>query len=386
MKSFLNLPYGGALVQRVAAPSSLQFPPATPELSVNKIIESDFFNIATGAFSPLHGFMGSKDFHSVCTSNRLSSQDLVWTIPIVFDITDAEKEKIGNHEQVLLRSQESGELIGFIRVREVFPHDRELRIKGTYQITDSSHPGVKLVSEMGPHLVAGEITAFSTALSQTPLTYPAQVRAQLTEMGLKRVAGFQTRNVVHRAHEYLQRVALEVCDGLLVHPVVGWKKAGDFRPEAVKLGYISFIDAYYPKERVLLAFLNLAMRYAGPKEAVFHAIVRKNFGCSHFIVGRDHAGVGGFYDSYAAHDFINTLPDMGIEFLKLREPFYCRRCEGIATDHSCGHAESDREYISGTKIRKILVEGKNPEHHIFRTEVLESLRPLGEKGLFYETH
>jgi sulfate adenylyltransferase len=384
MKTSLNEPYGGALVQRVTPKTSLTGKD-WPVLSVNSITESDFFNICVGSFSPLCGFMGAADFESVCRHNRLASHgNLTWTIPIAFDITEAEYQIVKKNQRVFLKSATNGNLIGFIEPSEIYVHDKSLRIQGTYGVNDPEHPGVKLVQDMGPYLVAGKVTAFEDALAQDPLAYPSGVRARLTEMGISRVAGFQTRNVPHRAHEYLQRVALEVSEGLLVHPVVGWKKQGDFRPEAVKTAYTNFINSYYPRNNVLLAFLNLAMRYAGPKEAVFHAIVRKNYGCSHFVVGRDHAGVGGFYDAYAGHDLVKSLPPLGIDILCLREPFYCAKCEGLASDRSCGHESSYREYISGTKIRRILSKGNDPSHHIFRNEVLESLKSMGTKEIFFE--
>lgn len=382
MSAALNLPYGGVLVRRISAPGSV-LPDGLPVLVIDDIIESDLLNLATGAFSPLDGFMDSKTLASVCSSNRLPG-GLPWTIPIVFPLSAEQRGEIGDAALVALKSAVTGKVLGTITPSEVYAHDKEARIAATYGTSDDAHPGVKLVRGMGPFLLAGKITVREDALSPDPLAYPAGVRARLSEMGLAKVAGFQTRNVVHRAHEYLQRVALEVCGGLLVHPVVGWKKSGDFRPEAVRRGYEEFIRKFYPPKKVLLAFLKVAMRYAGPKEAVFHAIIRKNYGCSHFIVGRDHAGVGGFYGTYAAHEIFDTMPPLGIEILRLREPFYCSKCDGVATDNTCGHAESDREYISGTKVRGILTGGGDPAHHIFRTDVLESLRLLKESGLFYD--
>jgi sulfate adenylyltransferase len=382
MTAVLNAPYGGILVRRISAPGSA-LPKGTPLLVIDDIVESDLLNLATGAFSPLDGFMDSKTLASVCASNRLPD-GLPWTIPIAFAISAEQRREIEGAALVALKSAVTGKLVGTIAPSEVYAHDKEARISATFGTNDDAHPGVKLVRGMGPFLLAGKISAFEDALSSDPLAYPAGVRARLSAMGLNKVAGFQTRNVVHRAHEYLQRVALEVCGGLLVHPVVGWKKSGDFRPEAVRRGYEEFIRKFYPPKKVLLAFLKVAMRYAGPKEAVFHAIIRKNYGCTHFIVGRDHAGVGGFYETYAAHQIFETMPPLGIEILRLREPFYCVKCDGVATDNSCGHSDSDREYISGTKVRSILTGGGDPAHHIFRTDVLDSLRPLKESGLFYE--
>jgi len=382
MGADLNAPYGGALVQRIVPRASVRAEGA-PVLTVDEIVESDLLNLATGAFSPLDGFMDLKTLESVCTSSRLAAGGLPWTIPVVFDLTEEQRLLIKDAPLVVLKSASTGREFGTIAPAQIYPHDKDMRIAATFGTSDESHPGVKLVRGMGPHLLAGRIAVFEDALSKDALAHPAGVRARLKELGLTKVAGFQTRNVVHRAHEYLQRVALEVCGGLLVHPVVGWKKPGDFRPEAVRRGYEEFIRSFYPADKVLLAFLNVAMRYAGPKEAVFHAIIRKNYGCSHFVVGRDHAGVGGFYNTYAAHAIFDTLPPLGIEILRLREPFYCFKCDGLATDNTCGHGEADRDYISGTKVRKILTGGGDPAHHIFRKEVLHSLQEL-RGGLFYD--
>lgn len=377
----LNQAYGGILVDRSVP---YQDPDGAPILVVNKLIECDFINIATGIFSPLTGFMGKDDFETVCRENHLSQRELPWTIPIVFDVDENDLKIIKNQHKIYLVSQETNKLIGFLEPSEVYLHDKELRISSTFGTDDPRHPGVKLVQSMKSHLLSGKVTVFSDVLGQ-PLQYPKWVREALTDKGLKTVAGFQTRNIPHRAHEYLQRVALELCDGLLIQPIIGWKKIGDFRPEVVKAVYDDFIKEFYPVSRVLLTFLNTAMRYAGPKEAVFHAIIRKNFGCSHFIVGRDHAGVGGFYGKYAAQDIFTTLPDLGINILKLCGPFYCKKCAQIVTEKTCAHAPEYHEEISGTKVREILARGSDPEGHFLRQEVLDSLSPFQKEGqVFYE--
>lgn len=385
-KASLNTPYGGKLIQRMAPRAAGSAPGNSSDfiLTINEIVVSDLINIATGAFSPLTGFMGSKEFASVCKEDRLAESGLPWTIPIVCDISDDEKVALERNKRVELRAATSGKTVGWLEPSEIYPHDKKLHIAATFGTNDSSHPGVERVLAMKAWLVAGKVTLYEDSVLPDPLAHPTGVREMMTRMQLTRVAGFQTRNVVHRAHEHLQRLALEVVGGLLVHPVVGWKKAGDFRPEVVQRGYRHFIDSYFPKDKVILAFLTLAMRYAGPREAVFHAIIRKNYGCSHFIVGRDHAGVGGFYGTYAAHEIFDTLPELGIEILRLREPFYCARCEGVTTDRACGHAESERKYISGTRIRKILNDGSDPAGHIFRTEVLAALSVFKKEELFFE--
>lgn len=380
----LNRPHGKNLVNRITDESAVK-KQNLPILRVGQIVESDFLNIATGVFSPLTGFMGKMDFESVCHSSRLQDPHLVWTIPITFDVDQADLNVIASHSKVLLQSENTGRLIGYIEPLEVYANDKNLRIRSTFGTEDDSHPGVAQVLNMKPHLLAGKITAFREALEPDPLSYPDGVRKRLQEMGLKTVAGFQTRNVVHRAHEYLQRIALEICDGLLIHPVVGWKKSGDFRLEVVKDVYERFIADFYNPQSAVLAFLNVAMRYAGPKEAVFHAIIRKNYGCSHFIVGRDHAGVGGFYDKYAAHRIFDSLPDLGITILKLCGPYYCRKCGLIVTEKTCGHDLKEHEEISGTKVRDIISRGQDPQHHFLRQEVLDYLEPFRREGkVFYE--
>lgn len=382
----LNAPYGGSLISRIEPRKKHESVLSTlPALRASQVVHSDLLNIANGSFSPLTGFMGKAEIESVCLQMRLSSGE-PWTIPIVFELTEEEKNLIGNAERIAIRAYNSEELIGIVEIKSLFAYDKEARILGTFGTTDATHPGVNLVSKAGPYALSGTVIAFAEAYENAFMNTksPKEVREALEKMNLLSIAGFQTRNVIHRAHEYLQRVALEVCGGLLVHPVVGWKKSGDFRPEAVRGAYTKFIDAFYPKEKVRLEFLNIAMRYAGPKEAVMHAIIRKNYGCSHFIVGRDHAGVGGFYSSYAAHEIFDQIPHLGIEILRLREPFYCKKCGSVATDRTCGHAESDREFISGTKVRKILSSKSEPSSDIFRPEVLEYLRHFSLEELFFE--
>ena len=380
----LNSPYGGVLVRRFSAPKDDEEINSSNSLIVSEIIESDLWNIATGAFSPLQHFMGERDFLSVCQNMRLDDSKLSWTIPIVLDLSEDEKDRISGKPKVYLISQKAGQPIGFIEPEDIYRHDRDLHLRSVFGTTDKNHPGVNVVTQMKSYLLGGRVHAFEHAFLDQSLPTPIVIRRILEEKGLSRLAGFQTRNVVHRAHEYLQRVALEAVGGILIQPVVGWKKKGDFKPDVIKKTYGHFIESYYPKDRALLAFLNLAMRYAGPKEAVLHAIVRKNFGCSHFIVGRDHAGVGEFYDKYSAHNIFELIDDIGIQILKLREPYYCLKCSTITSDNACNHEENVKEYISGTKIRAILKSGSDPAGQIFRKEVLDILNTIPRENLFYE--
>ncbi len=375
----MNKPYGNVLTQSVIS----ELPTTDAEIDTNSLIRSEAINIAIGAFSPLSGFMNEADFNSVCTKQSLSTIPLTWTIPVVFDISQPEKVKLENKKRILLKY--NSENYGMLEVESIFQQDKKLRCQSVYGTLDESHPGVKLVSEMGNFLISGKVFVLKSYIDKYVKDTPISIREKIQKAKLNTVAGFQTRNAIHRAHEYLQRTALELCDGLLVQPVVGWKKIGDFIPEAVRASYETFIKDYFPKNKVILSFLELAMRYAGPNEAVFHAIIRKNYGCTHFIVGRDHAGVGSFYGTYDAQDIFDRLPyPLGIEILKLKEPFYCKKCECIASEKTCGHSENEREYISGTKIRNILNTGKAPNSNIFRPEVLQSLNEI-KGNLFYES-
>lgn len=378
----LNSPYGDVLIDKVVnrSPGKLSSIP----LFLDEVQESDLINIGTGAFSPLNGFMNSQNFLSVCRESVLRSNGLPWTIPIVLDVDSEEARRVEIGTPVLLISRTTNAEIGYIVPEEVFKHDKSMHKVSTFGTVDLAHPGVARVEKMKDFLLAGEIFLFREALSTDPLSYPAQVREFLTKNEIWKIAGFQTRNVVHRAHEYLQRVAIESVGAVLVHPVVGWKKRGDFRAEVVKSAYEEFIKNYYPEKSAVLAFLKLAMRYAGPREAVFHAIVRKNYGCSHFIVGRDHAGVGDYYERYAGHKIFDSLPHLGIEILRLFEPFYCEKCDSIASEKTCGHGDENREYISGTKIRKILNDGADPRGHIFRGDVLKRIKTFSNSEIFYE--
>jgi sulfate adenylyltransferase len=248
--------------------------------------------------------------------------------------------------------------------------------------TEPEHPGVSHLMTIGEFFVGGPIKFKQRVpldISEFELT-PAETKALFKDRGWKSVVGFQTRNVPHRAHEYLQRVALETSDGLFVQPLVGRKRAGDYSPMAVIRGYQALVDGFFPKDRVVLGLLSTAMRYAGPREAIFHAIIRRNYGCTKFIVGRDHAGVGGYYGKYDAHALTRRFDgDLGIDVLRLHGPYYCRACDGIVTEQTCPHAETDPTAvceISGTDMRAILVEGRPPEPHIMRPEIIASLRDV----------
>lgn len=377
--SQLNSPYGGTLIESIASDRITN----VPVVQIGQHTASDIFNIATGAFSPLNGFMGQSDFQSVCEHGRLYDSQLPFTIPVIWDVSSEDADKIRIGGQVEVARQSDPVPLGYVNVSEMFPFDKQVYVESVYGTDDLSHPGVNFVQSMGDMLVAGQVFLYEHALPADQTAIPRGTRQALQEKGLTRVAGFQTRNVVHRGHEHQLRTALDVCGGLLIHPIVGWKKSGDFRPEVIRDGYRVFIDTYLPPEKVVLAFLDTTMRYAGPKEAVFHAIIRRNYGCSHFIVGRDHAGVGGFYDTYAAHQIFDRLPDLGIEILRFSGAFFCHRCGSTATDHSCGHSDEHRNYLAGQDIRALFAGGKEPDAQFLRKEVFECIKEYQRKGRLF---
>jgi sulfate adenylyltransferase len=332
-----------------------------------------------GVFFPLSGFMTELEFES-CVHHLKLPEGAIFPIPIVFDIS---KQLLGEAQKAStwdLYFEEK--LVGKLFPTSFYTPQKELVAEKVFGTKDLSHPGVKHLFEMGDIFVGGQIELIKRPqfeFSQYELS-PEETKAYFKKMGWKKVAGFQTRNAPHRAHEYLQRVALEVTDGLLIQPLVGKKKPGDFAPEAVLKGYEALIKNYYPEDRVKLSILSTVMRYAGPREALFHAIIRRNYGCTHFVVGRDHAGVGNFYDLYAAHKLVKKYEDqIGIEILALNGPYLCHKCDSIVTSKTCKHQITSPEStfeISGTYIRKQLQEVSDVDTKIIRPEVLEALKGM----------
>ncbi|MCX5749192.1 MAG: sulfate adenylyltransferase [Candidatus Saganbacteria bacterium] len=376
----MNKPYGGKLIDRYDLP--VKTPAYDHEVTVSDVVVSDLYNIADGVFSPLEGFMTAKEFNSVVMKGVF--RDLPWTIPILIDVDKAEAIAAGRSKLVGIRNKE-GKLFASVEVEDVYAHNKELHAEKVFGTNDKKHPGVNFVHNMKEYLIGGKILVHKRARHFGSYMSPRQTRTMFEKLDLKTIAGFQTRNVLHRAHEYLQRCALELVDGLFLQPIVGWKKPGDFTAEAVIKAYREFIKDYYPRKRIVLGTLKTAMRYAGPKEAVFHAIIRKNFGCTHFIVGRDHAGVGGYYGKYEAHDIFDRIRDLGITILRFKEPLYCSKCDLIVTEKTCGHNKKYHQEISGTLVRSIIKKGDQPKHKIFRPEVYDVLvREFKAHHLFYE--
>jgi sulfate adenylyltransferase len=371
-------PHGGKLVTKILSKAEAKKVLARSyrRIAVNRDFILDLEKIAIGAYSPLTGFMKREDVASVVHRMRLSSGE-PWTIPIVLMLPKNLANTLKDNEKIIL-CEENGKEVGLMRVEDVFSFDKKIWAEKVFGINSHAHPGVKRLFEGHSELVGGEIWLIEKYLFEFEkfnLT-PSQTRAIIKRRGWQTVAGFQTRNVPHRAHEYLQKIALTVTDGILIHPIIGWKKDGDFKPEIVIKAYKVLIDRYFPKNSVIFAGLATAMRYAGPREAVFHAIIRKNYGCTHFIVGRDHAGVGEFYGKYDAHEIFQQFPDLGIVPLLLREPYYCKKCKEIVSDRVCPHGERWHQYISGTMIRKKLCSAKTIAQQFMRKEVFEVIKKI----------
>lgn len=340
----------------------------------------DLIYIVNGVFYPLGGFMDDREYQSVVEAMSLADGS-PWTLPIHLAISPEVYDKCKSGGTVGLAYQ--GKTIGTLENACVYRITVE-EIGKIYGTTSEKHPGVRKEKERGAYRLGGRINLQDDSVLDGALS-PAQTKAVFRERGWRSVAGFQTRNALHRAHEYLQRVALEVCDGLFINPVTGWKKAGDFTEAAVMAAYQKMADDFYPKDRVYLAGLKTQMRYAGPREAVFHAIVRRNLGCTHFIIGRDHAGVGDFYGLYEAHELAGRIAKggkLGIELLLLHGPFYCEKCGQIATDMTCGHEEKYRISVSGTKMRQSLLAGDIPDERFMRAEISACLLSLGRENIF----
>lgn len=373
-------PHGGTLIDRILTGSkreeAVEKARNLPRLELDNWEISDLELIANGAFSPLTGFMKKSDYESVVQNMRLSN-GIVWSIPIVLGVTPEEAALLTIGEEAALYS-ENGKLLGIINVEEVYSFDKKTEAELVYKTADEAHPGVKRVYSRDNCLIGGEISLINRtkpgAFSEMYLD-PAETRAIFAEKGWKRIVAFQTRNPIHRAHEYLQKCALEICDALFLNPLVGETK-GDDIPAAVRIEcYNALLNKYYPADRTFMSAFPAAMRYAGPREAIFHAIVRKNYGATHFIVGRDHAGVGNYYGTYDAQRiFDNFTPEeLDITPLFFEHTFFCKVCGGMASQKTCPHDSKDHVFLSGTKVREMLGKGEKPPVEFTREEVAEIL-------------
>jgi sulfate adenylyltransferase len=349
------------------------------ELVLNKRQYLELEKLTLGAFAPLNGFMGEADFESVVDTLRLTGGE-VFPLPVVLDVAENFAGSLTAGITLKLRFQD--EVVGEMEVTSIFRPDKERVAALVYGTCEKTHPGVAHFLRFGTHFIGGPVRLIkrvSFEFSTHELT-PDQTKAAFAERGWQTVAGFQTRNVPHRAHEYLQRVALEHTDGLFIQPLVGYKKKGDYEPSAILAGYEALIRTCFSPTRVLLGVLSTSMRYAGPREAVFHALIRRNYGCSHFIVGRDHAGVGGYYGKYESQKLARHFEsDLGIKILGFAGPFYCRVCGCIATEKTCRHAIENSELIheiSGSDMRRLLSGRDKPAPELMRPEVIQSLRGI----------
>jgi sulfate adenylyltransferase len=358
-------PHGGRLVDRFSN-SALD---GMFAIEVSYDLRNDIENIAGGVFSPLEGFVGKDDFESIVNKGRLKS-GLAWTVPIVLDVDEQAAAKAKAAGEVALAA--AGEKFATLKVEEVYAFDRLQSAKAVYGTDDVKHPGVAKMTSMKERLLGGRIQV-SKKIAQSPLRKyrktPAETRAEMAERGWKTTVGFQTRNVPHVAHEMLQKAALNLYDGLFVNPLIGKKKQGDFKDEVILSAYETLIDNYYPKNRALFVTLHTEMRYAGPKEAIHHAIMRKNFGCTHFIVGRDHAGVGSYYHPFASHEIFKDYPDLEIQPVFFPAFYYCKKCLSYANERNCPHGPEVRDELSGTKMRKMVSSGEIPAEHLMRPEI-----------------
>jgi sulfate adenylyltransferase len=336
---------------------------------------ADLEMLAIGAYSPLGGFMNHADYLGVVNDMHLSN-GLPWSVPITLSASKDEADAIKIGSQIALVNAE-GALQAVMNVEEKFGYDKQLETRKVYRTEDEAHPGVKVVYQQGDVLLGGPVRV--VALQQQAFaTYrhtPTQSRQLFTERGWKRVVGFQTRNPVHRAHEYIQKCAMETVDGLFLHPLVGDTKGDDIPADVRMRCYEVLLENYYPEDRVVLGVLPAAMRYAGPREAIFHALMRKNYGCSHFIVGRDHAGVGNYYGTYDAHYIFAEFDPakLGITPMFFDHTFFCRTCDSMASSKTCPHGNDQHVTLSGTKVRQMLQAGEIPPREFSRPEVAKVL-------------
>jgi len=373
-------PYGGVLVDRrvdeAGAEGLRAAAESLPCIHISHRILSDLYLISVGGLSPLDGFMDAAAYESVLAEMKLPN-GLPWSIPVVLPATEEEAASFGSGEPVALIAPD-GMVAGIIDVRQVYSRDLARETVAVYGTADTDHPGVAAVHAMGPKYVGGPIRYLHAEdISGFPaenLT-PAQTRQRIQDAGWRSVVAFQTRNPIHRAHEYLQKCALEMVEGLLVHPLVGETKSDDIPADVRMECYRALLDRYYPSDRVLLSVLPAAMRYAGPREAIFHAIMRRNYGCTHFIVGRDHAGVGDYYGTYDAQEIFDDIDQdlLGIEPLKFEHAFWCRRTGQMATPKTSPASPDERLFLSGTKVREMLARGEQPPVEFTRPEVAEIL-------------
>jgi sulfate adenylyltransferase len=379
MSQGLIVPHGGELIVNLAPEIEQEElkerAQSLPQLVISPRQISDLELLANGAYSPLHGFLTVDDYRSVVETMHLSN-GLPWSLPITLAVSEEQAAQLKEGEEVALVTSQ-GELQALLLLEEKYRYDKWHEAQKVYRTQDEAHPGVKVLYQQGDILLGGpvRVVAFPAPIFAHYRYTPSQSRQLFAERGWKRIVGFQTRNPVHRAHEYIQKCVLETVDGLYLHPLVGNTKDDDIPADVRMKCYEVLLENYYPAERVVLGVLPAAMRYAGPREAIFHALLRKNYGCSHFIVGRDHAGVGNYYGTYDAHHIFNEFNahDLGIVPLFFDHTFYCRSCESMASSKTCPHSQDRHVTLSGTKVRQLLQAGIEPPAEFSRPEVARVL-------------
>lgn len=375
-------PHGNDLVDRVVTPErSEELQSRFDKFSTVKLDRDllyDFANLAQGVYSPLDGFMSRRDFQKVINDLTLES-GVPWSLPIVLDITAELANEIEPNERIgILRPDETP--VGVLDVNSIYRYSEDKLCSNLFGTTEYDHPGVQAVQSKNPFFIGGAIKAFPDMIARKgnhDIT-PRETRVLFKKYGWNTVVGFQTRNVPHRAHEYLQKSALEHVDGLLIQPKIGEKKPGDYTNSAIREGYQALIDNYYPSESVVLSILKSRMWYAGPREAIFDSIVRKNYGCTHFIIGRDHAGVGSYYDDFEAQQLFDELDGIGIEPLYYHYAFHCTICERMVSEKICPHDSTHHVEPSGTRLRSMISEDERPPAELMRPEVAETLLSLDD--------
>lgn len=361
-------PHGGSLTNNFIDLSKIDKDLFTVDVDTG--LKKEIENISFGVFSPLKGFMDEEDFTSVVKKGRLAN-DLPWTIPIILDANEELAKKVKDSSQVALRN--NGQIFGVMQIGDLYKFDKTESAKSVFQTDDPTHPGFNKFVTMQDILIAGEVKIVNTPpnnkfVDKFRLT-PAESRKEIEDQGWRSAVAFQTRNVPHVAHEMLQKAALNIYDGLFINPLIGKKKIGDFKDDVILNSYTVLIDNYYPKSRIIFSTLHTEMKYAGPREAIHHAIMRQNFGCSHIIIGRDHAGVGNYYSPFAAHDIFKDYPELEIEPIFFPAFYFCKKCQCYVNERTCPHDLDYREELSGTKMRKMFSSGELPPSHLMRPEI-----------------